>query len=144
MMLLDVNRERSSSLIEETRVGDAGEEYSSKLDLDSIPKLGLAKVNIHTLSTFEGFGSAHYKMSVLKQMTGSEAFSALPDAKKKCSLETRESCEARLWLDDLRKNCKCQPLSLANLKIQVKSKPFGEIFRTYLGADQTARCVHNR
>ena len=65
-MLLDVNRERSSSLIEETRVGDAGEEYSSKLDLDSIPKLGLAKVNIHTLSTFEGFGSAHYKMSVLK------------------------------------------------------------------------------
>ena len=119
MMLLDVNRERSSSLVLDEP--DRSEDASSKeLDLSTIPRLGLAKINIHTLSTFHGFGSAHYKMSVLKQTTGSEAFSALPPSKKKCSLEMRESCEGRLWLEDLRKNCKCQPVSLSVLKIQVR------------------------
>ena len=119
MMLLDVNRERSSSLVLADVGEDASQKSSSKLDLSSIPRLGLAKINIHTLSTFQGFGSAHYKMSVLKQTTGSAAFSALPGSKKKCSLEIRESCEARLWIDHLRKTCKCQPVSLAVLNIQV-------------------------
>ena len=125
MMLLDVNRERSSSLVlEDPYMSEdtTSQESSSRLDLSTIPRLGLAKINIHTLSTFQGFGSAHYKMSVLKQTTGSAAFSALSDSKKKCSLEIRESCEARLWLDHLRTNCKCQPVSLAVLNIQVKSK----------------------
>ena len=118
MMLLDVNRERSSSLVldEPNRSENAS---SKELDLSTIPRLGLAKINIHTLSTFHGFGSAHYKMSVLKQTTGSEAFSALPDSKKKCSLEMRETCQGRHWLKDLRTNCKCQPVSLSVLKIQV-------------------------
>ena len=121
MMLLDVNRERSSSLVLEE--DGNSQESSSKLDLSSIPRVNLAKIGIHTLSTFQGFGSAHYKMSVLKQTTGSEAFSALPDLKKKCSLENRELCEERLWLNHLRNNCKCQPFSLAVLKIKVTSKP---------------------
>ena len=145
MMLLDVNRERSSSLVLEDGGEDASsKESSSRLDLSTIPRPGLARINIHTLSTFQGFGSAHYKMSVLKQTTGSEAFSALPDSKKKCSLEMRESCEARLWLDNLRKNCQCQPVSLAGLKIQVMSKPLpGEMCRICRGVDQTERCAHN-
>ena len=78
MMLLDVNRERSSSLVLEdlfTSEDTSSKESSSSLDLSSIPSLGLAKINIHTLSTFQDFGSAHYKM---KQTTGSAAFSALP------------------------------------------------------------------
>ena len=146
MMLLDVNIERSSSLVLEEDGGEdsSSKESSSRLDLSTIPRPGLAKINIHTLSTFQGFGSAHYKMSVLKQTTGSEAFSALPDSKKKCSLEMRESCEARLWLDNLRKTCQCQPVSLAGLKIQVMSKPLpGEMCRICRGADQTERCAHN-
>ena len=121
MMLLDVNRERSSSLVLEEDCNS--QESSSKLDLSTLPRVDLAKISIHTLSTFQGFGSAHYKMSVLKQTTGSEAFSALPDLKKKCSLENRELCEERLWLNHLRNNCKCQPFSLAVLKIKVTSKP---------------------
>ena len=93
MMLLDVNRERSSSLVLDDVEDDASQKSSSKLDLSTIPRLGLAEINIHTLSTFQGFGSAHYKMSVLKQTTGSDAFSALSDSKKK--LDLVQMCETQ-------------------------------------------------
>ena len=136
MMLLDVNRERSSSLVEE-EPNQSKDASSQELDLSTIPRLGLAKINIHTLSTFQGFGTAHYKMSVLKQTTGSEAFSALPELKKKCSLENQESCEERLWLNHLRKSCKCRPFSLAALEVKVTSKPLLKMFRICHGADQT-------
>ena len=57
MMLLDVNRERSSSLVLEdlfTSEDTSSKESSSSLDLSSFPRLGLAKINIHTFSTFQG------------------------------------------------------------------------------------------
>ena len=125
MMLLDVNSERSSSFV---RVDRRGEDSSSSLDLVPAFQRGLAEVNIHTLSTFRGLSSpkfkAHFKMSVLKQTTGSKAFSALSDSKKKCSNEFKKACESRLWLDRLRNTCACQPISLAILELQVMCSTF--------------------
>ena len=64
-----------------------------------------AKVHINTLSPFTGFGGGSYQMSVVKRMTGTEDFLAMPLKDRNCKVEQYESCRTRRLLEE----CQCVP-----------------------------------
>ena len=116
MLMLDINEERSPGILKKHMLRDS---TGSRLDLSLVPRWDQAMVHIQTLSPFTGFGPGHYKMSALKQTTGSEEFLSLEDDKKRCQVELEEKCVARLWKDAIKEKCKCWPLALAALPEKV-------------------------
>ena len=119
MLLLDINKERSSDILDNEDQSNEGK----SLDLSLVPQSGQSKVYIHKLSPYEGFGGGNYKLSVLKQTTGSKDFYKLTDEQKKCQEEVREECDALAWLASLRTHCRCRPARLASFNLTVRSSP---------------------
>ena len=116
LLLLDINADRSSAILEEK----IDTRKNLRLDMSPAPKSGQAEIYIHTLSPFTGHGPGDYKMSVLKKTSSSPMFLDLPDWKKNCQVEKREMCVVRKWLADLRNICKCIPYKLRAFKSKVK------------------------
>jgi hypothetical protein len=95
MLLVDLNEERSSALTaSEQQVLDPGHRLHG-LDLSQVPAAGQAAVTVHTLSPSTGYGPGHYRMTVLKQTTGSDNFFKLTDRKKKCMVGPVETMPGR-------------------------------------------------
>ena len=85
------------------------------MNLKDVPEPNLARVYIHTLSPFSGYGSGQYKMSGIKAMSGSERFFELPDEKKGCSLKAFEMCRQKEIVKECANKCKCVPFELTSL-----------------------------
>ena len=119
MLILDINKERSSDILKDDDHMNEG----NSLDLSLVPRSGQSKVYIHKLSPYEGFGAGNYKLSVLKQTTGSKDFYKLTDEQKKCQPEVREECEAREWLASLETQCLCRPAVITSLNLTVRTPP---------------------
>ena len=74
---------------------------------------GMTKVFLHTLSPFASYQAGSYALSSLKRMVGTENFKSMPNDKKKCQNEVFEDCQARMFCDAVKTNCKCVPWALA-------------------------------
>ena len=68
-----------------------------------------AKIVIHTLKPFSGFGAGSYSMSSLKQMSPTDDFLSLPVSKRGCSYENRQLCLRKNYLGQKIRDCKCIP-----------------------------------
>ena len=116
LLLLDINADRSSAIL-----GKKLDDHNNdRLDMSPATQSGQAEVYIHTLSPFTGHGPGDYKMSVLKKTSSSAKLLDLPDSKKECQVEKRETCAVRKWLSDLQNRCKCMPYKLSAFKSEVK------------------------
>ena len=73
-----------------------------------------AKVHINTLSPFTGFGGGSYQMSVVKRMTGTEDFLAMPLKDRNCKVEQYESCRTRRLLEE----CQCVPGEIPTYQVR--------------------------
>ena len=49
-----------------------------------------AKIHIHTLASFEGFGKGLFTMTDVKRMTSKEDFLKMPLKDRKCNIESYE------------------------------------------------------
>ena len=72
-------------------------------------------IHINTLSRISDTRPGLYVMTVMKKMTGTESFLALPDETKGCQLEPQDECKKRLYAEEARKQCGCVPWSLSTL-----------------------------
>ena len=80
------------------------------------------KVVVHTLAPYSTFGSGSYRMSTLKKMTGTANFKQLPDHQKKCLVHDRQECQARNYLEQIRKECRCLPWALQTNQVRESDK----------------------
>jgi hypothetical protein len=73
-----------------------------------------AKIYLNTLSSFTAYTSGRYTMSVLKKMTGTENFLALPDTTKNCQIELLEECQVTRYIEEMLNKCSCVPWAFKN------------------------------
>ena len=86
------------------------------MSLNKIPKNrdNGAKLYIHTLSPYTGYGKGSYKMTALKKMTGTTDFLGMSETDRKCQLEVYENCRLDAFYS-AGKDCQCVPWELPNL-----------------------------
>ena len=75
------------------------------------------KVFVSTLAQYTTFGRGSYAMNMLKKMTGTSNFKQLPNHQKKYLVHNREECQTQMYLDKVKKECKCMPWSLQNEQV---------------------------
>ena len=68
-----------------------------------------AKVVIHTLKTFEGFGGGSYSMDALKRISPTENFLRLSTDIIGCMNEDRQLCKRTKYLSQKLDKCECVP-----------------------------------
>ena len=115
LLLLDYNKERSIGLKRTNRVdnGDSERYISMRETLSDEDQE--ARIYIHTLKTFSGFGAGSYSMSSLKQMTLTENFRELPTTTAGCAnkqLLFSHGCMMKKYLTQKVHDCGCIPLEL--------------------------------
>ena len=72
-------------------------------------------IHINTLSRISDTRPGLYVMTVMKKMTGTDSFLALPDETKGCQLEPQDECNKKVYAEEAKKQCGCVPWSLSNL-----------------------------
>ena len=72
-----------------------------------------ARIYLNTLASFTDFKTGSYAMSVLKKMTGTENFLQLTSKDKFCQTETLEDCQAKRYIEEVKKECGCVPWALS-------------------------------
>ena len=120
MLLIDTNLDKSIPMKGVNR--EKWLDYNRDIiDLDDEPadKKSLARIHIGSLSTFTGYGPGDYRMTGLKQMTGTSGFLAWPDEKKMCTNEKFQDCQMRQLLEKV-KICECKPFELSSLIVHEK------------------------
>ena len=68
-----------------------------------------ARIFIHTLKPFSGYGAGSYKMSSLKQIYATEDFLKLPTSERGCTNTDKQRCLTEVYLQQKRQHCKCVP-----------------------------------
>ena len=83
-----------------------------------------SKVYIHTLTHFTSNTPGSFALSGLKKMTGTSSFKKLPDRKKVCQDHNREECQAKSYLERVKRECNCLPWALESgqQEYQVKNR----------------------
>ena len=112
MLMIDLNSERNIQAAKTT----IKEIDFSKMSLSKIPENSNrgAKLYIHTLSPYKGYGKGSYKMTALKKMTGTTDFLGMSEMDRKCQLEVYETCRLdAFYLAGM--DCGCVPWELPNL-----------------------------
>ena len=112
MLMIDLNSERNIQ---------TGKKTTKEIDfltmsLNKISKNSNngAKLYIHTLSPYTGYGKGSYKMTALKKMTGTTDFLGMSETDRKCQLEVYEKCRLdAFYLAG--EDCQCVPWELPNL-----------------------------
>ena len=74
-----------------------------------------ARLNILTSHRHEDSRPGIYTLQVLKKMTGTDNFLAMPDDLKKCQIEQKEECRSRRYVEEVKSRCGCLPWSLTTL-----------------------------
>ena len=112
ILMIDLNKERNVQAAKKTN----NQIDFSTMSLSKIPKNNnnAAKLYIHTLSPYKGFGKGSYKMTALKKMTGTTDFLGMAEADRKCQLEVYEKCRLEAFFS-AGEDCQCVPWELPNL-----------------------------
>ena len=59
------------------------------------------------------FGEGQYNLNNIKEIAVTSSFMGLDKDNRKCqNIETYDDCKTRLYIEHLRQECKCLPLSL--------------------------------
>ena len=111
-LLLDYNPERS--------VHPMSQKVSIKnnvkinLNLEDAPteEDGEARIFIHTLKPFKGYGGGSFSMNALKQISPTENFLHLPDTVKGCKNHEKQHCKMTKYFQQKLEDCKCIPWEL--------------------------------
>ena len=113
MMLIDVNQERSIDVQHSQKENDASASYELDVYLgrNQKSKRNVASIHLGTLARYEGHGPGDYRLTTIKQMTGTKNFLAWPLNKRDCSLEKYEKCQMRAFIAETMK-CGCSPFQL--------------------------------
>jgi hypothetical protein len=72
-------------------------------------------IHINTISRISDTRVGIYELAVLKKMTGTESFLALPDNLKGCQVESQEDCKRRRYSEEAQKQCGCVPWVLGSV-----------------------------
>ena len=86
----------------------AGKMYGFELVLDSNTPGKVARIYLDTLSPFTNYRNGSYSLNSLKKMTGTNGFLAMPDAEKKCQVETLDECNTQKLFEKVRSECHCR------------------------------------
>ena len=82
----------------------------------------LAKIHINTISSYSGFGGGIYKMTSIKELTGTKDFLAMEG--KSCAMEAFQDCVDR----NIQEKCKCnlweEALGQVNPFLQIRLEIF--------------------
>ena len=111
MMMIDVNEERSFGVEPSAEVNDASHDLDLYLGENQQSDMNLASIFMGTLARNEALGSGDYKLTSIKQMTGTENFLSWPRDKRTCSLEKYEKCQMRAFMEETIE-CGCSPFQL--------------------------------
>ena len=117
VLLLDYNEDRS--LQSTTTQKEEIKSFTTNLNLGTaIASLhGIAaKVHIHTLSPYVGFGGGRYKMTSVKKMTATSDFLNMAFEDRKCEFESYEDCKAKKLLQ----NCGCVPWEVQHIQVRLR------------------------
>ena len=111
MLLIDVNPKRSFKI--ETKGATKAERYERDVYFgeEKITNKNLAIVHIGTLAPHSEEGPGDYVLTSLKQMTGTASFLGWPQQRRKCALEDFETCQMKLFLENIFQ-CGCTPFQL--------------------------------
>ena len=112
LLFLDYNRERSVRLKRPKTINGSSERYISMKGKQTDNE-GEARIFIHTLKPFSGFGAGRYSMSSLKQMTPTYNFRKLPPTTTGCANDEvlfQHECRLNKYLNEKMHTCKCIPL----------------------------------
>ena len=113
ILMIDLNSERN---IQEAKKTNNKIDFST-MSIRKTPKNNNnneAKLYIHTLSPYTGYGKGSYKMTALKRMTGTTDFLDMPEKERKCQLEVYEKCRLEAFFS-AGEDCQCVPWELPNL-----------------------------
>ena len=104
-----------SMLTEEKGIADMGRNIDrviTTLNLEeSRTDTHVPKIYMNTLERYATFKTGSFALSSLKMMKGTENYIA--DSEKDCTVETFEDCQARRYLEEVKKQCGCAPWALA-------------------------------
>ena len=121
LLLLDYNKERSIGLKRTNSVDDGDSERYISMRETLSDEDQEARIFIHTLKAFSGFGAGSYSMSSLKQMTLTENFQELPTSTAGCANKQplfSHGCTMKKYLKQKVHDCGCIPLEfLQNLNL---------------------------
>ena len=117
MLLLDYNEDRSMQ--QSSSKPEDWKSETKEMDLgtavESLQRIA-AKVQIHTLSSYVGFGGGKYKMTDVKRMTAKPDFLGMSFKDTNCKTEWYENCRTRNLLN----KCGCVPWEIPHNKVMVK------------------------
>ena len=114
LLLLDYNKERSV-FIKGPKKENLGEDNTLSLEEVREEDATLAKVFIHTLNGYTGFGAGSYVMESLKKILVTKQFQEKPNTFKKCQIESSEECYQEEYLKHGLQDCNCITLEFSNL-----------------------------
>ena len=109
-LILDYNTERSVQPAM-NRKGTNENTEKIHLNLEDAPteEDGEARIFIHTLKPFKGYGGGSFSMNALKQISPTEKFLELPDTVKGCKNNDKQHCKMTLYLKQKVEECNCIP-----------------------------------
>ena len=113
MMLIDVNHERSFDVQHFQKENDVSVSYELDVYLgrNQKSKRNMASIHIGTLARYERHGPGDYRLTTIKQMTGTKNFLGWPIDKRNCFLEKYENCQMRAFAEET-VECGCSPFQL--------------------------------
>ena len=108
-LLLDYNSERSVLPVKIDQTDEESKNIFLDLEDSTAKEDSEAKIFIHTLKPFKGYGSGGYSMSALKQISPTGNFLGLPNDVRDCALEDTQLCTKKKYLHHKLKDCQCLP-----------------------------------
>ena len=118
MLLLDYNEDRSMqvpSLAKEDNMIFPKTKMHLGTAAGSLQGMA-AKVHVHTLSPYVGFGGGRYKMTVVKRMKAKRDFLGMAYEDRNCEVELYENCRTRKLIA----KCGCVPWEIPKKQVHEK------------------------
>ena len=113
MLLLDYNEDRSlQTPTKEDRTAFSKTEMHLGTAAGSLQGMA-AKVHIHTLSPYVGFGGGRYKMTAVKRMKASADFLGMAFEDRNCEVELYENCRTGKLIE----KCGCVPWEIPHNQV---------------------------
>lgn len=118
-------KDRGLFFVVDTGMEKSSREGGGRIYAHSEANVRAAKVYIHTLSRYTGYGPGSYEMTSVKKVGGSDRFLALPDLQKQCQMEAYEDCQLREFFTAGHDRCQCLPFGLNISAVHKVSKCWG-------------------
>ena len=113
VLLLDYNEDRSLQMLtKEDSIVFSKTEMNFGTAAGSLQGMA-AKVQIHTLSPYVGFGGGKYKMTVVKRMKAKADFLGMAFEDRNCEVELYENCRTQKVLN----KCGCVPWEIPHEQV---------------------------